>query len=172
MVQAASQWTIPRQSLHHHLASRREPDGSGVPADRGLSKAHPPHITHRHHRPIPTSKLKRSRPLRRNRANLLPIGATRASTIRRAAEQAERRGAGAAEVEAKVARAVPRPKEQSNFTGPDTRITMSSHGFPWSDTGIQRSCAGGRGQRCRRGAGGERPEHGPSEVGSRVGAAR
>ena len=111
------------------VTSRREPDGSGVPANHGHSKAHPPHITHRHHRPIPTSKLKRSRPLRRNRANLLPIGATRASTIRRAAEQAERRGAGAAEIEAKVARAAPRPKEQSNFTGPDTRITMSSHGW-------------------------------------------
>ena len=135
MVQAASQWTIPGQSLHHHLphhlTSRREPDGSGVPANRGHSKAHPLHITHSHHLPIPTSKLKRSRPLRRNRANLFPIGATRASTIRRAAEQTDRRGAGAAEVEAKVARAVPRAKEQSNFTGPDTRVTMSSHGFPW-----------------------------------------
>ena len=28
-----------------------------------------------------------------------------------------------------MARAVPRPKEQSNFTGPDSRITMSSHGW-------------------------------------------
>ena len=48
---------------------------------------------------------------------------------RRAVEQAERRGAGAAEVEEKVARAVPRPKEQSNFTDPDSRIMKSSHGW-------------------------------------------
>ena len=48
---------------------------------------------------------------------------------RRAVEQAERRGAGAAEVEEKVARAVPRPKEQSNFTDPDSRIMKGSHGW-------------------------------------------
>ena len=38
-------------------------------------------------------------------------------------------GAVAVEVEEKVARAVPRPKEQSNFTDPDSRIMTSSHGW-------------------------------------------
>ena len=38
-------------------------------------------------------------------------------------------GAVAVEVEEKVARAVPRPKEQSNFTDPDSRIMEGSHGW-------------------------------------------
>ena len=46
----------------------------------------------------------------------------------RGQERAEARGAGAEEVTAATARAVPQPKEQSNFTDPDSRIMKTSHG--------------------------------------------
>ena len=48
---------------------------------------------------------------------------------RRARERAEGGGSGPEEVEAVAAKAVPRPKEQSNFTDPDSRIMKSSHGW-------------------------------------------
>ena len=47
----------------------------------------------------------------------------------RAQERAEARGAGPEEVIAAGARAAPRPKEQSNFTDPDSRIMKTSHGW-------------------------------------------
>ena len=47
----------------------------------------------------------------------------------RGQERAEARGAGAEEVTAATARAVPQPKEQSNFTDPDSRIMKTSHGW-------------------------------------------
>jgi len=47
----------------------------------------------------------------------------------RGQERAEARGAGPEEVEAAGAKAVPRPKEQSNFTDPDSRIMKTSHGW-------------------------------------------
>ena len=48
---------------------------------------------------------------------------------RRARERAEGGGYGPEEAEAVAAKAVPRPKEQSNFTDPDSRIMKSSHGW-------------------------------------------
>ena len=48
---------------------------------------------------------------------------------RRARERAEGGGAGPEGAEAAAAKAVPRPKEQSNFTDPDSRIMKSSHGW-------------------------------------------
>ena len=48
---------------------------------------------------------------------------------RRARARAEGGGAGPEGVEAAAAKAVPRPKEQSNFTDPDSRIMKSSHGW-------------------------------------------
>ena len=48
---------------------------------------------------------------------------------RRARERAEGGGPGPEEAEAVVAKAVPRPKEQSNFTDPDSGIMKSSHGW-------------------------------------------
>ena len=48
---------------------------------------------------------------------------------KREQERAEARGAEPEEVAAAAARAVPRPKEQSNFTGPGSRIMKSSHGW-------------------------------------------
>ena len=47
----------------------------------------------------------------------------------RAREQAERRGADEEAVQAAAAKAVPRPKEQSNFTDPDSRIMKTSRGW-------------------------------------------
>ena len=47
----------------------------------------------------------------------------------RGQERAEAGGAGAEEVTAATARAVPQPKEQSNFTDPDSRIMKTSHGW-------------------------------------------
>lgn len=47
----------------------------------------------------------------------------------RAQDRAEGQGAGAEEMAAAVAREVPRPKEQSNFTDPDSRIMKTSHGW-------------------------------------------
>ena len=47
----------------------------------------------------------------------------------RGQERAEARGAGAEEVTAATARAVPQPKEQSNFTDSDSRIMKTSHGW-------------------------------------------
>ena len=47
----------------------------------------------------------------------------------RGQERAEARGAGAEEVTAATARAVPQPKEQSNFTDPDSLIMKTSHGW-------------------------------------------
>ena len=43
--------------------------------------------------------------------------------------RAEARGASEAETEEAAAKAVPGPKEQSNFTDPDSRIMKSSHGW-------------------------------------------
>jgi|TARA_B100002003_G_scaffold70398_1_gene65706 transposase len=43
--------------------------------------------------------------------------------------RAEARGAGPEEVAAAAARAVPQPKEQSNFTDPESRIMKTSHGW-------------------------------------------
>ena len=47
----------------------------------------------------------------------------------RGQERAEARGAGVEEAAAAAAREVPRPKEQSNFTDPESRIMKSSHGW-------------------------------------------
>ncbi len=47
----------------------------------------------------------------------------------RGQERAEARGAGPEEAAAATAREVPRPKEQSNFTDPDSRIMKTSHGW-------------------------------------------
>lgn len=47
----------------------------------------------------------------------------------RAREQAERRGASAEEAAAKEAKAVPKDKEQSNFTDPDSRIMKGAQGW-------------------------------------------
>ena len=47
----------------------------------------------------------------------------------RAKERAEARGAGTEEAAAAGEQAVPRPKEQSNFTDPDSRIMKTSHGW-------------------------------------------
>ena len=47
----------------------------------------------------------------------------------RAQEQAKRRGANEDAVQAAVAKAAPRPKEQSNFTDPDSRIMRTSRGW-------------------------------------------
>ena len=46
----------------------------------------------------------------------------------RGQERVEGRGAGREEVAAAAARAVPKPKEQSNFTDPESRIMKTSHG--------------------------------------------
>lgn len=48
---------------------------------------------------------------------------------KRAQERAEARGGGPEEVATAVARGVPQPKEQSNFTDPDSRIMKSSQGW-------------------------------------------
>ncbi len=48
---------------------------------------------------------------------------------RRALERAEGGGARPEGSEAAAAKAVPRPKEQSNFTDPDSRIMKNSHGW-------------------------------------------
>ena len=48
---------------------------------------------------------------------------------RRARARAEGGGAGLEGAKAAAAKAVPRPKEQSNFTDPDSRIMKSSHGW-------------------------------------------
>ena len=48
---------------------------------------------------------------------------------RRAQERAEGRGAAPEEVKAAVAQAEPRPKEQSNFTDPDSRIMKTSRSW-------------------------------------------
>ena len=47
----------------------------------------------------------------------------------RGQERAEARSAGSQEAAAAAAREVPRPKEQSNFTDPDSRIMKTSHGW-------------------------------------------
>ncbi len=47
----------------------------------------------------------------------------------RGQERAEARGAGPEEAAAAAAREEPRPKEQSNFTDPDSRIMKTSHGW-------------------------------------------
>ncbi len=47
----------------------------------------------------------------------------------RAKERAEASGAGAEEAVAAGEQAVPRPKEQSNFTDPESRIMKTSHGW-------------------------------------------
>ena len=47
----------------------------------------------------------------------------------RGQERVEGRGAGREEVAAAAARAVPKPKEQSNFTDPDSRIMKTSRGW-------------------------------------------
>ncbi len=53
----------------------------------------------------------------------------RAKAKARAKGRAEARGASEAETEEAAAKAVPGPKEQSNFTDPDSRIMKSSHGW-------------------------------------------
>ena len=73
---------------------------------------------------------------------------------RRARERAEGGGAGP-ELEAAAAKAVPRPKEQSNFTDPDSRIMKSSHG--WIQ-GYNAQVLHGSGERSDRSPRGDAPE--------------
>ena len=87
---------------------------------------------------------------------------------RRARARAEGGGAGPEGVEAAAAKAVPRPKEQSNFTDPDSRIMKSSYGR--LDTGLQCSGSGGSGERSDRSPRGDAPERRQPQIGPYAGA--
>jgi transposase len=71
--------------------------------------------------------------LRRRESRLAKIAEAKARLEERARQRARERatthGASEAEVEAAEARAVPRPKEQSNFTDPDSRIMKTKSGW-------------------------------------------
>ncbi len=71
--------------------------------------------------------------LRRREGRLEKIREAKRRLVERARsrgqERAEARGGGPEEVAAAAAREVPRPKEQSNFTDPDSRIMKTSHGW-------------------------------------------
>ena len=76
---------------------------------------------------------------------------------RRARARAEGGGAGSEGVEAAAAKAVPRPKEQSNFTDPDSRIMKSSHGWI-QGYNAQVLVEAGSGERSDRSPRGDAPE--------------
>ena len=88
---------------------------------------------------------------------------------RRARARAEGGGAGPEGVEAAAAKAVPRPKEQSNFTDPDSRIMKSSHGWI-QGYNAQVLVEAGSGERSDRSPRGDAPERRQPQIGPYAGA--
>ena len=88
---------------------------------------------------------------------------------RRARERAEGGGSGPEGVEAAAAKAVPRPKEQSNFTDPDSRIMKSSHGWI-QGYNAQVLVEAGSGERSDRSPRGDAPERRQPQIGPYAGA--